>query len=176
MLCSIYDHDDYNLQFIAMTSTLKIFKCSNSQLALLTFYLEGPMHKIWPYWHCNASWKRAYKKTGGGNCEKRGSVCMHACDYNCAVLTSSGCQWGWFPGRTPWSGLQWRSVEGWRSESYWWLSAQLGHLLVTPSPLSTGTTHYRLQEHTDINYTHSSPESAKKNAEQMYSVTWSHSP
>lgn len=72
-------------------------------------------------------------------------------EYVCVGLTSSGCPWGWFPGRTLWSGLQWRMAEGWSSESCWWLSAPPGRLSVTPFPRSTGTTRYRLQEHTDRN-------------------------
>lgn len=69
------------------------------------------------------------------------------------LLTSSGCQWGWFPGKKLWSGPQWRLVGGWSSESCWWLSAPPGPPSETPSPQSPGTTHCRLQEHTEWNYT-----------------------
>lgn len=71
-------------------------------------------------------------------------VSLQASTCWCVELTSSGCRWGWFPERTPWSGPRWRRVEGWSSGSCWWLSAPPGRLLATPSPRSTGTTRYRL--------------------------------
>lgn len=40
MLCSIYDYDDYNLQFIAMPSTLKIFKFQTLDLHYLPSILR----------------------------------------------------------------------------------------------------------------------------------------
>ena len=86
------------------------------------------------------------------------SLCVRACVCVCVCVpvhvracatigpTSSGCRWGWCPGRTPWSGPRWRWAGGRSSGSGWWPSAPPGSPSGTPSPRSPGTTRYRLGE------------------------------
>lgn len=73
------------------------------------------------------------------------NICFHVW-----TLTSSGCQWVWFPVPTLWNGRRSRPAEGpWRA-SLWLPFEPPGVQSTTPAPPSPGTTHYTLHSDTGI--------------------------